>query len=119
MPKYALANWLYFGYDELPRDVREAFDQSTRIDRMLVSHARLTRICFCYSDKQNHPVGKDPSTSQLYVKGNIMVMPQDVTHLNTVMPPSAREFADTVCAIFVGHEKPSRLNIRQMHPMLV
>ncbi|KIM73162.1 hypothetical protein PILCRDRAFT_81367, partial [Piloderma croceum F 1598] len=35
------------------------------------------------------------------------------------MPPSAREFADTVCAIFVGHEKPSHLNIRQMHPMLV
>lgn len=119
MPKFSLANWLYFGYEELPADVRDAFDQSTRVDRVLISRARTTRICFRYSDKPNHPAAKDPISSQKYNQGNVMVMPQDSAELQKILPPSPSELCDTVCAVFVGQEKPTRANISRMHPMLV
>lgn len=119
MPKFALANWLYFGYDELPGDARMAFEESSRMERLLVSRARLTRICFKYSEDPEHTAAKDPTTSQKYNRGNIMVMPQDALHVQQVLPPNVDEIRDTVCAIFVGKEKPSKESIRRMHPMLV
>ena len=39
MPKYALANWLYYGHDRLPEDVKQAFKDATQVERVLVSRA--------------------------------------------------------------------------------
>jgi hypothetical protein len=36
LPKYALANWLYYAHDRLPSDVRQAFKNSTPIERALI-----------------------------------------------------------------------------------
>ncbi|KAH9889759.1 hypothetical protein C8Q73DRAFT_633727, partial [Cubamyces lactineus] len=120
MPKFALANWLYYGYDELPAGVRKAFRESTRFERVLIARARASRISFTF--RELHPEqdnGKKRFPSQQFVKGNVMVMPQDATHLNSVLPPSDDVVRDTVCAVFVGRTKPTRETIGKLRPVLV
>ncbi len=72
MPKFALANWLYYGRDELPADVREAFDRSTWCERVLVSRARASRVSFRFSEIKGHYLfGTNPAIAQGCVRGNV------------------------------------------------
>ncbi len=120
MPKFALANWLYYGYDELPCDVMAAFKDATQFERVLVSRARASKISFRFSELKGHVMfGTDPAVSQRCVKGNVMVMPQDATHLNDVLPPPPEVLRDTVCTVFVGRTKPSKDTIARLGPVLV
>ena len=69
MPKYALANWLYYGHDRLPADVQQAFKEATQVERVLVSRARGNRILFRFCETKGHYLyGTDPHTSQSYVR---------------------------------------------------
>lgn len=122
LPKYALANFLYYGRGELPQDVGNAFKTATDMDRMLVARARSSRICYRLSSLRDHQgTGSDrnPETSQSCIKGNVMVVPQDAAALNSVLPPSLDEIGDTVAAIFVGKTKPTRQTIERLSPVLV
>ena len=120
MPRFALANWLYYGHDRLPASVREAFAKSTQVERMLVSRARMSKISFRFSETPGHYLyGTTPQTSQRYMKGNIAIHPQDVTHLNDFLPPSNDVIRDTLCAVFVGKSEPTRDNIEKLSPVLV
>ncbi|KAI9068165.1 hypothetical protein FKP32DRAFT_1600664 [Trametes sanguinea] len=115
MPKFSLANWLYYGHDELPDDVRSAFDESTEFERLLISRARASKISFRFSElhrRDNGPGGsKSILTEQRFVKGNVVVIPQDVTHLNDVLPPSTDVLRDTT--------QPSKETIARLNPVLV
>ncbi|KAI0324866.1 hypothetical protein GY45DRAFT_1349194 [Cubamyces sp. BRFM 1775] len=120
MPKYALANWLYYGHETLPSDIRQAFATATLSERLLVSRARASNICYKFSRMQGHPLeGTDDRLSQRCVKGNIAVHPQDSTRLNAVLPPSNIVIKDLVCAVFVGDKKPTRDTIEAFKPALV
>ena len=135
MPKLCLANWLYFAHDELPATVKEAFRTSTPTERLLISRARASRISFRFSElktrsrqaedsdadaAQTSATGSFASaTSQRCIKGNILVVPQNATHLNSVLPPPPEVVRDTVCAIYVGRSKPSRASIGKLGPTLV
>ncbi|KAI9069268.1 hypothetical protein FKP32DRAFT_1641248, partial [Trametes sanguinea] len=120
MPKFALANWLYYGHERLPGDVRAAFNVSTHVERMLVSRARASRISYKFSQLPGHYLeGTDPRISQSCVKGNIAVHPQDATHLNSVLPPANDIIRDSICAVFVGETKPTRETIEKLKPVLV
>ncbi|KAI9058555.1 hypothetical protein FKP32DRAFT_1582428, partial [Trametes sanguinea] len=122
MPLYALANWLYYGHDALPVAVRDAFQASTQVERMLISRARSSKVSFKFCDLVGHSMhGTDPRTSQGCVKGNVAIHPQDATHLTEVLPPSYDSIRDTICAIFVGRTQPTRDNIRdaKLSPVLV
>ncbi|KAJ8462784.1 hypothetical protein ONZ51_g10676 [Trametes cubensis] len=120
MPKYALANWLYYGHDALPADVKAAFQSSTSVERKLISRARASTISFKFCDMKGHPMyGSHPLSSQKCVKGNIAIHPQDATHLNDVLPPDIDTIRDTVCAVFVGKEPPTAENIKKLQPILV
>ncbi|KAI0361333.1 hypothetical protein OH77DRAFT_1391844, partial [Trametes cingulata] len=120
MPKFALANWLYYGHEELPEDVRRAFADSTPFERILISRARASKVSFRFSEIKTHAMyGTDALTSQRCIKGNVVVMPQDATHLNELLPPSFDVLRDTVCAVFVGQSKPTRENIARLGPVLV
>ena len=120
MPKYALANWLYYGYDELPANARHAFDNATRLDRVLISRARASKISFRFSELPGRTgLRGDPMTSQSCIKGNVLIMPQDSTRLSRVLPPSADVIRDTVCAVFVGGTKPTQESIAKLGPVLV
>lgn len=120
MPKYALANWLYYGHECLPPDVKAAFAEATQMEHTLVSRARASTISFKFSQMKGHYLyRKDPKASQSCVKGNIAIHPQDATHLNNVLPPSHDIIRDTVCAVFVGENKPTMENIKALKPILV
>ena len=135
MPKLCLANWLYFAHNELPPAVKEAFSTSTPTERLLISRARASRISFRFSELKTRSqqsqdddmaVTQTPATgsfagatSQRCIKGNILVVPQNATHLNSVLPPPPEVIRDTVCAVYVGHSKPSRASIGKLGPALV
>ncbi|KAI9070104.1 hypothetical protein FKP32DRAFT_1542567, partial [Trametes sanguinea] len=57
--------------------------------------------------------------SQKCIKGNVAIHPQDSTSLSSVLPPSRDEIHDTICAVFVGENKPTQENIEKLAPMLV
>ncbi|KAI0722566.1 hypothetical protein C8Q76DRAFT_615406, partial [Earliella scabrosa] len=125
-PKFSLANWLYYGHDALPHDVREAFSKSTQFDRLLVARARGSRISYRFTElKQKRAdldaddvAAYDRASAQRFVKGNVIVMPQNSTHLNSVLPPCPSVIRDTVCAVFVGANRPSKETIRKLSPVL-
>lgn len=127
MPKLSLANWLYYAHDELPNDVARAFSSSTHVERSLISRARSTRISFRFNqagdDNDNDDGQPDTSPNgkplpQRYVKGNVLIMPQNSTQLNTVLPPSPSIVHDTICALFVGREPPTRATLKKIPPLL-
>ncbi|RDX44765.1 hypothetical protein OH76DRAFT_1359002, partial [Lentinus brumalis] len=120
LPKYALANWLYYGHERLPEDVKQAFEGSTQVERMLYSRARASKISYRFSDIPGHPLeGTDRQTSQRCTKGNIAIHPQDATHLNDVLPPCPDVIQSMVCAVFIGKSKPTAKNIEGLRPVLV
>ncbi|KAH9855863.1 hypothetical protein C2E23DRAFT_948009, partial [Lenzites betulinus] len=120
LPKYALANWLYYAHDRLPDEVATAFQESTQMERMLIARARASTISFKFCQMKNHYLyGTDPSVSQSCVKGNIAIHPQDAAHLNDVLPPGNDAIRDSVCAVFVGEQKPTLRNIEKLGPVLV
>ena len=131
MPRLCLANWLYYAHDELPNDVRTAFREATFVDKLLVARARSSRISFRFSEVRGTPrtnngtdvgshevPGSNPALSQRFIKGNVLVMPQNSTHLNEVLPPPADVIRDTVCAVFVGRSKPTKETIGKLGPLL-
>ncbi len=120
MPKFAIANGLYYGHDEVPEDVKIAFAEATQFEKILIARARASKISFRFSELKGHALfGSDPVVSQRCVKGNVIVMPQDATELNAVLPPSPEIVRDTVCAVFVGQTKPTKETIRRLRPVLV
>ncbi|KAI0713872.1 hypothetical protein C8Q76DRAFT_619824, partial [Earliella scabrosa] len=118
MPKYALANWLYYAHDRLPEDVHTAFKEATWTEKVLISRARASRISFRFSSKPGHQLyGSDPRVSQRYTRGNVAIHPQDATHLNDALPPSTEVVRDMICAVFIsGHTKVTEENIRDLQP---
>lgn len=119
-PRFALANFLYFGHHELPDNVRVAFETASVFEKVLVSRARASRICVKFSDIVGHALyGTDRATSQKCVNGNVIINPQDALNLTKVLPPPPEFIRDTVCALFVGKEKPTRSTIKDLNPILV
>ena len=134
MPKLCLANWLYYGHAELPAEVERAIRESTPTERLLVARARASRISYRFTElrkaeqsesgnvgESNHrpgPNGGPNSTSQRCVKGNVLVVPQNSTHLNTMLPPPPEVIRDTVCVLYVGRAKPTKATIGKLGPAL-
>ena len=134
MPKLCLANWLYYGYNELPPSAKLAFLDATPTERLLISRARASRISFRFSEvkSKNQSIQEDEAgasqssapgrntgtTSQRCVKGNVLVVPQNATHLNIVLPPPPEVIRDTVCVVYVGKTKPSKATIGKLGPAL-
>lgn len=44
MLKFALVNWLYSGYDELPPEIKQDFNNATLFELRLIAHTRASRI---------------------------------------------------------------------------
>ena len=134
MPKLCLANWLYYGHAELPAEVKLAMKESTPTERLLISRARSSRISYRFTElrgaDQNESNNAEPhigrsgshngsaSTAQRCIKGNILVVPQNSTHLNAVLPPPPEVIRDTVCVLYVGRAKPTRSTIGKLGPAL-
>ncbi len=127
MPRLCLANWLYYAVDELPNNVSEALSASTHVDKVLIARARTSRISFRFKQSptshpgdadEPHPTDPRHPVRQKYVRGNVLVMPQNSTQLNKILPPPPSTVRDTVCAVFVGRSKPTPETIRKMKVLL-
>lgn len=119
MPKLAIANWFYYGYDRLPPQILQDFQSSTIFERMLVSRCSSSKIVHRFSDNKNSTVYGDPSiTSQKYCQGNTVVLPQASVTLNRCLPPPPEVVQDTFCALFIGREEPTKENIQRLRPIL-
>ena len=134
MPKLCLANWLYYGHAELPVTVKQAIDESTPTERLLVARARASRISYRFTElrkadrsefgdadesfQRQRPNKHSHPASQRCVRGNVMVVPQNSTHLNNVLPPPPEVIRDTVCVLYVGRTKPTKSTIAKLGPAL-
>ncbi|KAJ6507241.1 hypothetical protein C8R47DRAFT_966770, partial [Mycena vitilis] len=125
MPKFALCNWLYYGREALPAEVREAFDQSTLFERMLICRVRYNSVSCRFKASDYDPTKEEDAKTELLrnyrkgVRGNVVVTPLDVAQLNDVLPPSPETIKDTMSVIFIGATAPSRQNISKLRPVLV
>lgn len=127
MPKFALANWLYYGQCRLPVDVKEAFESSSMFDRMLIARARSNSICCRFAARENDLVvpGDEMRVRDILgnirkgIRGNIIVSPLDTVKMNTVIPPGPTTIKDTMCTIFVGKDLPHRNTMHKYSPVLV
>ncbi len=127
MPRLCLANWLYYGHDVLPPEAADAFARSSQFDKLLCARARSSRISFRFTElHSNDDSNYDPVDAhearvlaQRFLKGNVLVMPQNSTLLNSVLPPPASVIRDTVCAVFVGRSMPTMQTIGLLSPVLV
>ncbi|PPQ81034.1 hypothetical protein CVT26_002879 [Gymnopilus dilepis] len=121
MPKFALSNWLYYGYDALPAEVADSFRQSSLFEKMLICRARCNSVICRFNAKQ---VGENAASDALNrerkgMRGNVMVAPLDVFRMNDVIPPQSQTIRDTMCAIFVGDRLPTRTTLSKYSPVLV
>ncbi|KAK6977895.1 hypothetical protein R3P38DRAFT_3236571 [Favolaschia claudopus] len=125
-PLDALANFQYYARDELPPLVKKAFEDASCYDLMMCSYSRCTRVTHLFSEKKqsrtydNEKEDAFTAASQGYSKGNVAIFPQDVATLRKILPPSAAEIHEAMCALFVGSNTvPNRENIASLTPVVV
>ncbi|KAJ7783106.1 hypothetical protein B0H16DRAFT_1297799, partial [Mycena metata] len=125
MPQLALANWLYYGREALPADVRDAFDSASIFERMMISRVRYNSVSCRFKASDYDPsIEESEHTYALRnyrkgVRGNVVVTPLDVGALHDVLPPSPEIIKDTMSVIFIGATPPTRHTVRQLRPVLV
>ncbi|KAJ7158211.1 hypothetical protein C8R43DRAFT_882687, partial [Mycena crocata] len=120
-PVDALANFQYYARAELPKDVKEAFEQASLYDLMMVSRSRATRITHMFCEKPDaRGADKHYATSQGFSQGNVAIFAQDVAAVRDVLPPAKAEIREAMYALFIGpHTAPMRDNIKELKPVLV
>ncbi|EIW80029.1 hypothetical protein CONPUDRAFT_30639, partial [Coniophora puteana RWD-64-598 SS2] len=117
LPKFALANFLYYGHDSLPADVRSAFRDASTVDLTLVARARASRITHVYSAQR--VMRSDGEGMPRFMKGNVAVVPQDSTQLRRFLPPEDDELRNSVCVLFSNWNSPITEDvIRRCSPVL-
>jgi hypothetical protein len=119
-PKYALANFLYYGHESLPIDMASAFASASPFNLLLVSRARSSVVMHHYI-RRGYSGGYVPEEcSQRFNRGNVAVFPQEPGHLRSVLPPSGEDIRDTVCVMFTGgSQKPTVDTLKMFRPVLV
>ncbi|KIO09808.1 hypothetical protein M404DRAFT_130098, partial [Pisolithus tinctorius Marx 270] len=119
-PVDALANFQYYGWSELPSEVRDVFRSASPFELALVSLARASTITHHYQSKTVQGGRLPEEASQTYSRGNIAILPQDVTGLRHVLPPSVDDVKDTLCVVFCGGKfRPTKEALARFRPVLV
>jgi len=123
MPKFALSNWLYYAREQLPLPVKNAFNDATIFDKMMISKARCNSICCKFSLSKNEEFTPQNDSvlarARKGIRGNVLVSPLNVIQMNNVLPPGPQTIQDTMCAMFVSDTMPSRSTIKRFSPILV
>ncbi|PPQ76867.1 hypothetical protein CVT26_001487, partial [Gymnopilus dilepis] len=118
MPKFALCNWLYYGKEALPEDIKIAFAEASMFERMLISRARCNSICCKFQVNSENSRQKKQDGLQRGIRGNIMVAPLDALRLHAILPPKLDQ-KDTMTAVIVGDKMPTKETISKLGPVLV
>ncbi|PPQ66487.1 hypothetical protein CVT26_011176 [Gymnopilus dilepis] len=118
MPKFALCNWLYYGKEALPRDIKLAFEESSMFERVLISRARCNSICCKFNVNGEDRSDRSHQGQQKGIRGNVMVAPLDAMRLHAILPPKIG-VKDTMTAVVVGDRMPTKETISKLSPVLV
>ncbi|KAJ3764598.1 hypothetical protein FB446DRAFT_799876, partial [Lentinula raphanica] len=75
----------------------------------IVEEAMISRCrSKCWIIQLKEDQSSTPSeTSQRALKGNIIIYPQKVSQVASVLPPNLDELASPICVVFVGSKRPS------------
>ncbi|KAF5311183.1 hypothetical protein D9611_012999 [Ephemerocybe angulata] len=119
MPKFALANWLYYGRDRLPDDVRRAFNLISIFEKALICRVRTNSLLCRFTGVEDDSSENHFIHGRRHIKGNIMSTPLDVIRVNSILPPSPSDIADTICALIVSVNPPTKRTIETLKPVLV
>jgi len=87
-PKFALANFLYYGHEALPNDVRDDFARSSPFEQTLISRCRSSVITHHYVRKNRRGGYIPADMSQSFSRGNVAIFPQEPSGLRDVLPPA-------------------------------
>ncbi|KAF8133838.1 hypothetical protein EV363DRAFT_1397244 [Boletus edulis] len=104
-PRFALANYLYYGTERLPSNVSEAFLSASPFECLLISRCRSTTVTHHYVRRGRRGGYVPEESSQRFNRGNVVLFPQDPGALRDVLPPSLNDIRDTVCVLFSGGRK--------------
>ncbi|KAF5311483.1 hypothetical protein D9611_011603 [Ephemerocybe angulata] len=121
MPKFALANWLYYARDCLPTEVKHAFESMSVFEKALICRVRINSLLCRFTGIEDDTT----DTQDLFVhgrrhiRGNIMSTPLDAHKLHNILPPSPSDIADTICALIVSASPPTKRTVASLKPILV
>lgn len=119
-PRYSLANFLYYGRDELPLSVSEAFADASPFEMLLISRACSSVITHHYSSKAGMSGFVGEESSQRFNRGNVGIFPQEPGQLRDKLPPSPDDIKDSICVLFTGGKQtPSVDTLKRFRPVLV
>lgn len=118
MPPDAIANYQYYAHECLPDDIKRAFAECSVHERQLIAGCRATNVSYTYQVAENDS-GVRKLARRRYTKGNVAIIPQDLTRLADVIPcaPTGKNYS--MCVIFLGGTKPTWENITELNPVLV
>jgi hypothetical protein len=119
-PKFALANFLYYGRERLPADVLDAFCTASPFDLQLISRCRSSTITHHFVRRGARGGYIPEERSQRFNRGNVAIFPQDPGPLRDVLPPDNHDIRDTVCVLFSGGgSRPTADTLKRFGPVLV
>ncbi|KAF5320357.1 hypothetical protein D9611_011328 [Ephemerocybe angulata] len=121
MPKFALCNWLYYARDRLPPDVKKGFQIMSVFEKALICRVRTNSLLcrFSLEGAEKDPFNDSFVQRRRHIRGNVISTPLDVARINEVLPPSASDVRDTICALIVSATVPSTATLDTLTPILV
>ncbi|KAF5313720.1 hypothetical protein D9611_010076 [Ephemerocybe angulata] len=119
MPKFALANWLYYAREHIPDDIRRDFSEMSVFEKALICRVRTNSLLCRFSGIDDDITEEAFISGRRHIKGNIISTPLDVMKVNSVLPPSPETIADTMCALIMSAAPPTDKTIDRLKPIMV
>ena len=111
LPRLAVANLNVLG--SVPPEMK----QMTMVEEMLIARCRAK---YCIVKLQDHRTNISLPSSQRGIKGNIVVYPQRIGELTSVLPAPVDDVVHPICVMFVGTTLPSRSWLKdKAYPLVV
>ena len=115
-PVDTIVNFQYYVHDCLLVEVRTAFQEASIYELQLVAACQATVITHIYS-KEKLSRNNIP---QWFNRENIIIIPQEVGAIESLIPLSPDNLDNSICILFVGTlTKPTSNNIHNLYPFLV
>ena len=111
LPRLAIANLNVLG--SVPPEMK----QMTMVEEMLIARCHAKS---CIVKLQDYRADVSLPSSQRGFKGNVIVYPQRVGKLGSVLPPPVDVVVHPICVLFIGQTLPSRSWLKEKaHPLVV
>ncbi|KAI6147659.1 hypothetical protein BKA82DRAFT_4354838 [Pisolithus tinctorius] len=115
-----MANFQYHRDAELPLKVQESIQCASPLELMLVAASWATVITHHYQTKSIQGGHVPEEASQHFNRGNVTLLPQELTGLSDILPPMWSNLCGAVCMVFAGGAFcPTAEALHKFPPVLV